>query len=278
MYSRITEVSPEGAAHILANKNPRNRPLSRERVRRYAAEMEAGRWKLTHQGLAFDADDNLLDGQHRLAAVKLYGKPVSFYVAYEAPQDTFGAIDTGITRTAAQALAIELKAHSLDSERPPTATSASKYTAAARTILELGLEHAKPSNMEIVDYAIAHTEVLDRYSKLAQQWTAGTHAAFAFAELQGLKGVREAADRLADLNWTGEDDPMRALAKALGNMGGRDGAKAKQTRFYTTLGALSNVNDGTGLLKAIKYDSMPRKAKESVFPKAMVSEEMASHA
>lgn len=66
--------------------NVGNRPMQNKRVNQYAADMLAGRWILTHQGIAFDCEGNLIDGQHRLQAVVRSGKAVYMVVAYNVPR------------------------------------------------------------------------------------------------------------------------------------------------------------------------------------------------
>lgn len=65
----VVDVTPEIAAAWL-ERNTVNRPLRRFVVDRYAADMSAGRWKMSPDNIiAFDADGNLIGGQHRLHAV-----------------------------------------------------------------------------------------------------------------------------------------------------------------------------------------------------------------
>lgn len=51
--------------------NTHNRNVSQSRVDTYATDMLADKWHLTHQGIAFDTEGVLMDGQHRLLAVVL---------------------------------------------------------------------------------------------------------------------------------------------------------------------------------------------------------------
>jgi len=88
MHSQVLEVTPE-LASVWMVKNTFNRNLSRQTVRKYASDMERGEWKLNHQGIAFDEDGVLVDGQHRLAAVRESGMSVRMMV-------TWGADRTGI--------------------------------------------------------------------------------------------------------------------------------------------------------------------------------------
>lgn len=77
-----------------------NRKVSPQRVARYAEDMQEGFWQPTHQGLAIDTEGNLLDGQHRLAAVVQTGVPVTMMVCYGVPVETFWLMDGGYSRSA----------------------------------------------------------------------------------------------------------------------------------------------------------------------------------
>lgn len=257
MYSKEVVVTPEMASDWLANNNGNNRPISMDRVRRWAGEMDAGRWKMDPTGISFTPQMLLLNGQHRLKAVVIHGKPVKFYVHYDVPEDVRPAMDQNLVRTAGQILATE--------EHTP---KSNQLTAAARTILESALGRAKPSNPEIVEFARKHLELFQKYAFLAPEFTAGVHAAFVFAEMNGYKGVEEAAARLSTMKWARDGDPMRALARGLNTMGARDGAKAKSTRFFTTLNTLNYVDMGEDLLVARKHETMPARVRESVRPPA----------
>ena len=62
---------------------------------------------VTHQGIAFDVDGVLVDGQHRLAAIIEADRPVEMTVFTEVGEGTFDVLDTGKRRNAADVLAIE---------------------------------------------------------------------------------------------------------------------------------------------------------------------------
>ncbi len=76
-------ITPAFAAELL-NKNTENRPMSRHKVAKWVDQMETGKWKLTHQGVAISDAGVLLDGQHRLQAIVEYGKPVEMKDLHEA--------------------------------------------------------------------------------------------------------------------------------------------------------------------------------------------------
>lgn len=103
------------AMKILEDKNPHNRNVIEGTVQAYANDMKNKRWTLTHQGLAFDENGNLMDGQHRLWGVVFANVAVEFNVTRGIPvQDvkngvvinTMDAIDVGRVRTTGSQMAL----------------------------------------------------------------------------------------------------------------------------------------------------------------------------
>lgn len=277
MHSRIVRVTPEMARDMLEQRNAAGiHRLSKERVRRYEAEISNGEWSVTHQGIALDGPDwgtsRLIDGQHRLHAVLNTGRAVDFYVTFNAPASSYGKIDQNLVRTAAQTAALELLAHGIETDSP-----ASRLSGMARVILIHGLKEKKPSNSRVAEYVRLNYHVLDKYGGLAKAHTAGTGAAFAFAELTGFGGVEGAAQRLTDQVWEEDQrrDPMRALSNALSNIPGQ-GDRAQRTRFHTVLSALEFVDRGEGCEKLTRYDSMPNRVSSSI--QRLTSAPAAAHA
>lgn len=62
-------------------RNDVNRNIRPSKVRLYAKIMRDGYWRPTHQCIAFDASDRLIDGQHRLTSIVETGVTVWMYVA-----------------------------------------------------------------------------------------------------------------------------------------------------------------------------------------------------
>jgi hypothetical protein len=104
--SEVVTLDPIQAREWLDNHNTRNRPLNPNTVEMYARVIKDGRWKVTHQGIAFDTNGALIDGQHRLAAIALAGVPVRIMVTRNVDPDEFSVIDVGRRRTPADALGI----------------------------------------------------------------------------------------------------------------------------------------------------------------------------
>jgi hypothetical protein len=104
--SRVQTITPAKAGEYL-DRNTANRPLTKRTVREFAEAMRRGDWRVTHQGIAFDTEGALVDGQHRLAAIVEAGIPVEMTVFTEVPVGAFDVLDTGKRRNAADVLAIE---------------------------------------------------------------------------------------------------------------------------------------------------------------------------
>ena len=99
------EISPDVAKQYIRTNN-QNRPLRKRRVDYYAKLMERGKWKLTHQGIAFDKNGVMIDGNHRMHAVVQSGLTMPFMVTHGIDHDTFDVVDVGYKRTAGNIFAI----------------------------------------------------------------------------------------------------------------------------------------------------------------------------
>lgn len=111
--SQWMNVTPETASRWLKN-NFRNRPVSDGVVAAYAADMAQGVWMPTHQGIAFNDRDELIDGQHRLMAVVKSRKTVRMMVTFGlkskiegSAMTTMDCVDRGRTRSVADQLKIQ---------------------------------------------------------------------------------------------------------------------------------------------------------------------------
>lgn len=105
MYSKVILVTTEMAAAWLATMpagEQRNARMSR--VRSYKKAREEGRWVLHHQGIAFDTDGRLRDGQHRLLMIVETGMPTVLYVTFNVPQGAFLHVDEQLPRSIRDAI------------------------------------------------------------------------------------------------------------------------------------------------------------------------------
>lgn len=90
-------VTPDLAKHWLATRNTGNRPIRDTRVSAITRDIRSGSYQQTHQGVAFDVDGVLCDGQHRLSAIVASGVPLMLRVTFGLSKDAFKGIDFGIS-------------------------------------------------------------------------------------------------------------------------------------------------------------------------------------
>jgi hypothetical protein len=93
-------VTPQ-QAEIWLQSNIANRKVRDHWVDLLASQIKDGNWLLTHQGIALSKSGILLDGQHRLMAIKKANIAVEMFVCFDADESTFKAIDSGIRRSMA---------------------------------------------------------------------------------------------------------------------------------------------------------------------------------
>lgn len=98
MNSKIELITPQKALEYLS-KNTNNRTLKKSTVEAIARDIIRGTFITTHQGIAFDEDGVLIDGQHRLRAVIAARKPVEMMVTRGVPKETRNVVDRGTSRT-----------------------------------------------------------------------------------------------------------------------------------------------------------------------------------
>lgn len=103
--TRMVFVTPKMAAKMLGS-NSRNRRLYEPYAQRLADDMAADRWLVTHQGISFNCDGTLLDGQHRLRAIVISGKGQWMNVTTGLPRKAIGGMDYPKPRSAKDLLVL----------------------------------------------------------------------------------------------------------------------------------------------------------------------------
>lgn len=103
---RLVTITPALAEKLLS-LNTHNRPLNKTLVNQYKADIEAGSWRITHQGVALDTTPALQDGQHRLTAIFETGVAQPMMVAVGMDPGNFAYIDIGRNRKYSDVLALE---------------------------------------------------------------------------------------------------------------------------------------------------------------------------
>lgn len=156
--TQLELITPEQALEILKFRNPRNRPIRKNLVERIAFDIISDKWQVTHQGIAFNSDGQLMDGQHRLSAIVKAKKPVHILVTYGVNDESMPVIDSGSARTAADALGLK---HGTPS--PSAASAAIKnYLIYCKYPSGVWSHIIVPTNSEVCSYYEENTDLVNK--------------------------------------------------------------------------------------------------------------------
>lgn len=100
---RVMDVGSELAAHFL-KFNVKNRDLRQTHADSLARDMISGRWEYAGDPIRFDANGNLIDGQHRLVAIVQAQVTMPMLVVWGLSPESQSVIDTGKVRSIQDAL------------------------------------------------------------------------------------------------------------------------------------------------------------------------------
>jgi len=94
-------ITPSIARDILTKVWPGQRKLRGARVAEFTRMIRSGQFEMTHQGLLFDTEGYLHDGQHRLAACVMSGVDISVQCSVTNDSKVYQVLDQGAKRTVA---------------------------------------------------------------------------------------------------------------------------------------------------------------------------------
>ncbi len=116
-HSRRVErlvITPAIAKMILDDRNPTNRAVKKGQVAFLVDQLKKGLWKENGETLIFDADGDLLDGQHRLTACVISGISFATLVSFGMPSEVYTTIGRSVKRGPADDLHINGERHAKD--------------------------------------------------------------------------------------------------------------------------------------------------------------------
>lgn len=151
LYCKQMTITPAMALDWLENANVRNRPLSEDHVNKLARDMKNGKWKISHEGIAFDPHGILLDGQHRLWAIVESQVSIDMLVFFNVPQDSVMVINGGRVRTVVDVLKLANRDGQLTSH----------HTSTLRRMLGGGGKAPRLTPQETSDLLAEHREAVD---------------------------------------------------------------------------------------------------------------------
>jgi hypothetical protein len=91
-------------ARAWLKRNVVNRKLSQAYVDKVAWDIQRGNFDFNHESVAFNVQDELVDGQHRLTAIAKAGVPVRLRVSFNVPGGYRSTMNVGRARSAADIL------------------------------------------------------------------------------------------------------------------------------------------------------------------------------
>jgi hypothetical protein len=104
-YLNLT-VSPKLANHLLNNHYRQNRKVKKKVVEKYARDMKSGQWLFTGESIGIDIEGKILDGQHRLMAIRQADINMELPFAFGLPVKAMRAMDSGSSRSYSDYLTI----------------------------------------------------------------------------------------------------------------------------------------------------------------------------
>ena len=102
-YTTVMNITPDLAKDWLTS-NFHNRNIRPDRVDAMVRDIEAGNWQLTGESIKWTVSNELVDGQHRLAAILKSKKSVESFVVFNLPDSAKSVIDSGASRSLSDVL------------------------------------------------------------------------------------------------------------------------------------------------------------------------------
>lgn len=102
----IVKISPEFAQRLLSESNGEQRNLNQVTVNMYKDLMNRGLWQFNGESIKQDKSGNIIDGQHRLAAIASSKNTIITILIKGLSTESIKSIDTGKPRTATDVLKI----------------------------------------------------------------------------------------------------------------------------------------------------------------------------
>ena len=107
--TQMQVITPKEAARIIEKSNIDNRKVRPHHVEWFSNLIKNGEWILTHQGIAFDVNGRLIDGQHRMLAIAKSGIDTPILVTRNLEPEAYNAIDTHSKRNMADVYKINTR-------------------------------------------------------------------------------------------------------------------------------------------------------------------------
>lgn len=221
-------VTPSVAQKHLAKNMKNNRKLNMTKVSQITKDMRDGKWMETGDPIRFDANGEMIDGQHRLTGVINSGITLTMVVVRGCKPEVRNVIDIGTRRTPADILHMSgIKSNSaLKAAVARLAFGISNGQTGKST--DSGSGNIRINNEEMVKWVKDNETELEHSikvgSRLYKWWGAGSLAGIVYTHMALSRLDKTKADKFYDELSTGIGsgtksgkgfDPRTALAKTL---------------------------------------------------------------
>lgn len=253
---RLMAVEPRAAEEWLKKNCENNRRVVWSRVKQYAADMRAGKWRLSDQAVSFNAEGRLVNGQHRLLACIEAGCEFVTLVVFGLPADSMFTLDGGKKRTTDDNAGIT----GMEWPRGAGATVRRLFMGAER---RFGRSYTDQEVAEFLDDKVKLAAVRFAHARLPRGRVCSAPVRAVVARAYLCKGVdRVRLDGFANVLMTGLMEKGDEAAVMLRNLiyEGDVGAGASRSALY---------GQAEAALKAFLAGSKPAKlspAREELFP------------
>ena len=224
MHTQLINITPTTAAHLLASNHGNRRPKP-SNLAYWESVLKSGDYVPTHQGLALQGNDlenpiRIIDGQHRLLAVKITGITAAFNVTFGAPVASFGTIDCGsqrslVDRTGIHSKELQVVSFVLNNKAnrlkaKPTALEVTELHAKMRRYMEFRSFRSGVRNLTV---SAIRTAFVLHHMKTGEE---GLYHKYVTGDFQSLPPALSSLYRRASLNTLGggRDGQARAFACA----------------------------------------------------------------
>lgn len=242
-------ITPE-MAKVWLEKNIGNRPLHAVHVKRLADAITSNQFVLTHQGVAFDSDGTLIDGQHRLSAIVQANKAVQMLVFRGLPTATREKIDNGKPRNVANVLSFRFGLE---------ASVANNASAMLHVIYQmLGGTKNSIGQEQLVSMYTSHQSGFEwavRHARGPGKVPTGILAALVWAYPHAPKQCEYIAEKYRKPTYLKENSPIIALQSAAHRSD--HSLPEKRTLALKTLQALEAVLDNAPLARFREASTSP---------------------
>lgn len=179
----VERITPEIAKEYLSH-NTKNRKINKRSVESLARDIKNNKFVRTHQGIAFDTEGTLIDGQHRLLAVIMANKPIEINITRGLQPEAAMSIDRGVSRSLGDVMRFSELG---DNEEDANVLRDTYMLSAINQMVSLGYKKIKLTSDNVISlYNIFKSSILNTYRCITSKTRGSVGSAVASAAIAAL--------------------------------------------------------------------------------------------